>query len=351
MGVVIGLLLFSLAAASLALQRVYQHVPIKELRRRARAGEDVAGLLYQVAAYGASLKVTLGVVAVLANAGLFFFIANNSAPWVAIGLIMLLLWLFYIWLPMQSVQRWTVKVAAWISPPLARVLHYLHPLVDRVHAFIRRHRPLHVHSGMYEVDDLLELLRAQAQQVDNRISPAALHVAQAALTFADKQIRSIYTPRRVVKSVAADDAIGPVLLSELHESGFSRFPVYEADQPDNIVGILLLRDLVDARKGGKVRTYMHKKVCYIHEEQTLEHGLDAIIKTHQQLFVVVNSFEEYIGVVSIEDILEEVIGRSIMDEFDAYEDMRAVAASQAKDDQDARHHPAPLQNTDDELVE
>jgi CBS domain containing-hemolysin-like protein len=77
---------------------------------------------------------------------------------------------------------------------------------------------------------------------------------------------------------------------------------------------------------------MHHQVCYVHEDQPLGEVMRAILKTHQQLFVVVNSFEEYVGIITMEDILEEVIGQQIVDEFDQYEDMRAVAARVAKKD-------------------
>ncbi len=163
------------------------------------------------------------------------------------------------------------------------------------------------------------------------------------MTFGDKLISDVYTPRRVVRAVRADETVGPVLLAELHDSGFSRFPVYE-DDPNEIIGILHLRDLVRKNRSGKIRSYMKQDVCFVHEQQSLRRGLDAILKTHQQLFVVVNSFEEYIGVVSIEDILEQVIGEHIVDEFDAYDDMRAVAQSQAAEDRQQRNHPATDDN-------
>jgi CBS domain containing-hemolysin-like protein len=77
----------------------------------------------------------------------------------------------------------------------------------------------------------------------------------------------------------------------------------------------------------KVSDIMSKDVRYIHEEESLDQALRAFLKTHHHLFVVVNNFEEFVGVLSIEDVLEEIIGKEIVDEFDAYDDLRAVAAS------------------------
>ena len=58
------------------------------------------------------------------------------------------------------------------------------------------------------------------------------------------------------------------------------------------------------------------------------------------MFIVVNSFEEFVGIITIEDILEQVIGHKIIDEFDHYDDMRAVAMHQAEKEHKTRKKAA-----------
>ncbi len=70
-----------------------------------------------------------------------------------------------------------------------------------------------------------------------------------------------------------------------------------------------------------------------------------LFKTHRQLYVVVNSFEEYVGIITIEDILETILGTSIIDEFDQYDDLRAVAARAAK--KDHKNHVAEQKQADE----
>jgi CBS domain containing-hemolysin-like protein len=86
---------------------------------------------------------------------------------------------------------------------------------------------------------------------------------------------------------------------------------------------------------------MRKRVCYIHEEQTLLEALQAVLKTKHHLFIVVNSFEEYVGILTIEGVLEQIVGLPILDEFDRYEDMRAVAASIAEKEHKLLHTKEP----------
>ena len=67
--------------------------------------------------------------------------------------------------------------------------------------------------------------------------------------------------------------------------------------------------------------------------------------------MVVNGFEEISGVITIEDVLEQLIGRKIVDEFDRFDDMRAVAALAAKKEQAKHTKPAPIEETKPEEVE
>nr|MBP7806933.1 CBS domain-containing protein [Candidatus Saccharibacteria bacterium] len=71
-------------------------------------------------------------------------------------------------------------------------------------------------------------------------------------------------------------------------------------------------------------------VLYLHESQNLYEALTAMLKTKHHLFIVVNSFEVLVGIITLEDVIEQIIGKPIIDEFDEYDDLRAVAARQAQ---------------------
>jgi CBS domain containing-hemolysin-like protein len=333
----ISVLLGGLTLLAISLQRTYGRVPEKELKRRARSGDMFANSLYKAAAYGSSLRGVLWVLIVLFGSCFFLYVSRNTATWFGLASSALVIWVGFLWLPAQNATKAGLWLAAKIAPAFAWLLQFLHPIVDAINRFIKKHRPVNVHTGLYDKDDLILLFERQEVQADSRVDKAALEVAKHALSFADKKVEDIMTPRRVVRSINAEDVVGPVLMTELHESGFSRFPVYEGKQ-GNMVGVLYLRDLVKAKEGGQIRKVMHPQVCYVHEDQTLAEALQAILKTHQHLYVVVNSFEEYVGVVTIEDILEEILGQQIVDEFDQYEDMRAVAQIHAQKDHEENEH-------------
>jgi CBS domain containing-hemolysin-like protein len=323
------LLTAAVTLIAISLQRTYGSVPLKELKRRARAGDTVAATLHRAAAYGSSLRTLLWALIVVLAALFCVLVAGETAAWFAVLLGAVLLWFGFVWLPAQDATKAGVWLAAQAAPVLDKVLQYLHPALRWLQQLVRRHRPITLHTGLYDKADLTELFSRQKVQADNRVDSATLEIVEHALQFGDKKVSDILTPARVVKSVSADETIGALLMTDLHGSGFSRFPVFEGKK-SKIVGILYLRDLVKARSGGAVSKVMSTTLCYVHEDQPLTEALQAVLKTHQQLFIVVNTFEEYVGIVTLEDILEEIVGKQIVDEFDQYEDLRAVAAKLAQ---------------------
>lgn len=150
----------------------------------------------------------------------------------------------------------------------------------------------------------------------------------SAMGFRDQLVKTVMTPRTMIDSINRSELLGPLVLDDLHKKGHSRFPVTENDV-DHVVGILHLRDVLTLETSKKhtsrAETAMEARVFYIHEDQTLGEALTAFIKTHHHLFVVVNEYRETVGLLSLEDVIESLIGREIIDEFDDHQDLRAVA--------------------------
>lgn len=330
------LALLGLTLLLTSLLKTYSVVPPTELKRRARAGDQLAIALYKVAGYGYSPKVLLQILVILSAAGFFVTASARFSPPVALLLVALVLWIGFIWLPTAKVSGLSARLAAMVAPGLAWLLERLHPLIDASVAFVHRHRPIRIHTGLYAKDDLVDLLQRQQVQADNRIEAAELQIAEHALQFGDKFVSDIMIPRRAVDAISAHEPIGPILMTELHKSGHSRFPVYD-DSKDNLVGILYLREVTATIKTGTVQDLMHADhIRFIHEDQPLTEALQAIIRTQRQMLIVVNSFEEYVGIVTFEDIIEQILGQAVVDEFDRYDDIRAVAAKTAASEHKTR---------------
>jgi CBS domain containing-hemolysin-like protein len=158
------------------------------------------------------------------------------------------------------------------------------------------------------------------------------------LHFSSKTVESIMTPRGVIASVQKTDLVGPLLLDELHRTGYSRFPVIDGDI-DHVIGVLHIRELLALKDKSSetAEQAMEKKVYYIHQDQTLDAALAAFLKTRHHLFVVVNGYRETAGLLSLEDVIEALLGRQIIDEFDLHDNLRAVAEREAKHNNRSPH--------------
>lgn len=197
------------------------------------------------------------------------------------------------------------------------------------------------HPGIFRVFRSVIVEQTENQRLDSReelehivaqsssvLSGDERKLITQSLQFDMRTVEEIMTPRGVIDSVPVGEVLGPLVLSDLHKTGHSRFPVINGDI-DHVVGMLYIQNLltIDAgRKTPTVEKVMEPRVLYIKNTQTLRHALAAFLRTHHHMFVVVNEFQETVGLLTLEDVIEALLGRKIIDEFDAHDDLRAVAA-------------------------
>lgn len=219
-------------------------------------------------------------------------------------------------------------VASLSSRLYSRGEHYVLLVAERLAPALKHFasHDLPIDFRLYSQDELLHLID-QSGHILNR---SQQQVLRGALQFHDRNVASIMTPRGVIEAASKSETLGPVLLDRLYKTGHSRFPVYETDI-DHMSGMLYIHDLVDAgKRAKKVSEAMEPKVYYIRDDQLLQHALAAFLRTHHHLFIVVNEFRETVGLLSLEDVLETLIGHEIRDEFDAHDDLREVAKRNPK---------------------
>ncbi len=203
--------------------------------------------------------------------------------------------------------------------------------LDQNRKFIRPFRGV-ADTGYNQELASREELAHLVDQAHGLISPDERKMIHGALDFKDKRIKDYMTPRSVMEVIGAHELLGPLVLNDLHKTGHSHFPVLDGDI-DHIVGILHLHNLltITKKESVTVKEIMEPKVLFIHEDQTLADALSACIKHRRHLLVVINEFRETVGVVTIEDAVEQLIGKQIVDENDNHEDLRAVAARNPRD--------------------
>tara|TARA_Y100000385_G_scaffold64963_1_gene64269 strand:- start:1948 stop:2781 length:834 start_codon:yes stop_codon:yes gene_type:complete len=163
--------------------------------------------------------------------------------------------------------------------------------------------------------ELIETLRAAEQR--QLLDAEALSIIEGALVVAEMQAREIIIPRSQV-AVVRMDMSPEELLQVVIESGHSRFPVI-GESPDDVVGILLAKDLLPlALKDRKTKFNLRdllRPCTAIPESKRLNILLQEFRSTHNHLAVVYDEYGGVSGIVTIEDVLEQIVG-DIEDEYD-----------------------------------
>lgn len=220
-----------------------------------------------------------------------------------------------------------------------RLEHAVLQFVSQHHTVFRFFRTVPQTGGGDTYIASREELLHTVEQLPMVLSKDEQKLIRHGLEFSSIAVESVMTPRSVVDTIKHDELLGPLILDELHQTGHSRFPVIEGDI-DHIVGILYIHTLLQLhdKKTHRASQLMTTPVHYIHQNQTLDHALAAFLRTHHHLFVVVNEYRETVGILTLEDTIEALLGRKIVDEFDTHDDLRAVAARNPRGNNEPAKH-------------
>ncbi len=292
-----------------------------ELKRKMALGDMRARRIYAVRKNGNRLLVTLLVGNVAAISTMSLVLDTVWGGVVAGIATTFLITVFGEILPQAVFSRyalvlgsrtaWLVRAIMFILYPVAAPMAWV---LDKV---LGEELPT-----MYSRKEIMGILQEHG---GNTLKRDEERIARGALTFGDKTIRQIMTPRSMVTAIEQDRVLDGKTMEELRLTGYSRFPVYD-ESLDHVTGLLYAQQLIDpAMRGKLVEKVKAGEVFFVNEDAKLDQALNAFIKTKNHLFMVVNQFSEFVGVISIEDVIEEILGVEIVDEFDKYANVRAVA--------------------------
>lgn len=196
--------------------------------------------------------------------------------------------------------------------------------------------------AMQKSDEEIILLAERGAQ-QGTLTRNESNIIANALSLDDVRVSEIMTPRTVVTALKKNATVGEVF-REFPNIPFARIPVY-AKSLDDVVGLVRRRDLLKSKANDQDFELVEKlmqEVHFVPETVTVGNALQLFLKTHQQLLVVVDEFGATSGVVTMEDVMEHLLGREIFEKDDVAVDMRELArAKQQKQSKTKRSGDAP----------
>jgi CBS domain containing-hemolysin-like protein len=244
--------------------------------------------------------------------------AHNLALPIAFAIITVLHIVFGELAPKSMAIQKPEATTMWVAYPLNAFYYIFKPFIWVLNGFanvILRAFGIHsAHGSEVHSSDELKYLIQQSSESGSQ-AKTDYEIIKNAFDFADRTAKQIMVPRNNVVAIDLDE-YNDGMLKKLLEEGYSRIPCYEKSI-DNVVGIIYVKDILTALNDKKTINIkdLVRPVIVTSETRKIDHLLKEFQLKHIQFAVVVNEFGGTEGIVTMEDIIEEIVGE-IQDEYD-----------------------------------
>jgi CBS domain containing-hemolysin-like protein len=220
----------------------------------------------------------------------------------------------------QNPIRWArvlvtpVRLAAWLLNPLIMTLSVITNTLVRLTGGQMKHR------GPFVTEEELRLL-VNVGEEEGVLEEEETDMIHSIFEFADTTVREVMIPRIDMVTLESDATVDEAVDLAL-QGGFSRIPVYE-ETIDNIIGVLFTKDMLKQLREGHNSIPIRELVrpaYFVPESKKLDDLLHEIRQKRTHMAIVVDEYGSVAGLVTIEDLVEEIVG-DIKDEYDREENL------------------------------
>ena len=247
-------------------------------------------------------------------------VLSDQYTWVSTLVITVAVIIFGETIPKITAKKNATRYARLFARPLRVLMVLLKPVTFIVVGLVNLITRLLPDLSIDDSDEALKELHTMVDMAENEdvLDEDASELVSAAIDFSEISASEVMTARVDIAAIDIDDPWEEIL-QMIETSPFSRIPVYE-DSIDHVIGILSLnrvlkamidRDKVEIRK-------MLMPTCYVYKTMKLPAVLSSLRNSQQHLAVVTDEYGGTLGVVSMEDVLEQLVGE-IWDETDTVE--------------------------------
>jgi magnesium and cobalt exporter, CNNM family len=269
---------------------------------------------------------TMGAAVAGASAAVVF--GEENLVWFSIFFTLAIL-LFSEILPKTAGVAYAKNLASWIAIPLNTLTKIMSPLIWLCQV-VTHLIPKQAKGALVSIEEIQAV--AMLGRKAGKIEPQQEKVIANILKLQDKTVREVMTPQTVVFTLNENLTIAEALKFKEQWNKHSRVPVYEENH-DDVVGLVLSRNVLlnfAEGMGEKKLSDLMQPVHFVPEAAPLNKIMIEFFEQQVHLFVVVDEYGSVTGVISLEDIIEEIVGREIIDESDTAGDLREYARHRKK---------------------
>ena len=257
----------------------------------------------------------------LGSVAVILLLGSDNYAWVSTVVITLLVIIFGETMPKIIAKKNANRIVEKHSYPVRFLMLILKPLIWVVVKLIDLITlPLPEPKSEDSAEEAVEELQSIIETAEDEdvLDEDQSELVRSAIDFSETSVLEVMTARVDVTSIDIDDKWEDIL-ALIEEAPYSRIPVYE-DSIDNIIGVLYLNHFLKALTDGdrvNIRSLLMPP-CYVYKTTKLPMVLNQLRRAKQHLAVVTDEYGGTLGVVSMEDVLEEIVG-DIWDETDTVE--------------------------------
>jgi metal transporter CNNM len=299
-----------------------------DLKRKAELKDPQARKVIKIRENGNLLLCTLLIGNVAVNSTLAIFLGSIASGFVAGLISTALIVIFGEIIPQATFSRHALALGAKLSWLVRIFIFIFYPICKPISMALDKILGAEIPT-VYSKRELMRLVEDHEDLKESDIDEDEEKIIKGALSFSNKTVQDIMTPRTEIFSLSEDEKLTETNIQKIFKTGHSRIPVYKKDL-DEVVGILYVKDLVANKYKGKIAlNLLRKNAIFVDYDKKLDDLLNAFKKTRQHLFLVLGEYGGIVGLVTIEDVLEEIIGQEIVDEYDEFENLQEHAMEEA----------------------
>lgn len=314
MDYVITILLLVLSATFSGLTLGLMGLDLHTLKRKARLGNKRAARIVPVREHGNHLLTTLLLGNVLVNSVLAIFLGSMASGLVATLMATTLIFLLGEIIPQAVISRHAILFGSYAAPAVHFLMRISWPITYPIGAMLDKVLGEELPT-VYTKRELMEIVSEHGSSKESSVDTDEERIVRGALQFSQKKVLDAMTPASEVLAFQESDILDDDFRMKITDEGFSRYPVF-ANEDKSVVGILYTKDVLITEDHETVGSICEHKHLSVRPEDNLDKVLAHMLKRRLHMAIVKDELNTFLGVITLEDIIEEVIQQEILDEDD-----------------------------------
>ncbi len=306
-----------LAAACSGLNVALMSLNIADLRRKTKLGSKAAKKVLPLRQNSHLTLAGILLTNVAAVSITSVIIESKTGGVIAVIISTLLMVVFGEILPQAYFSKRALMFCSRFSPLLKVMIFITYPISKPLQILLDKMLGSTERSQLQTRHELGMMITEHLGDDASELDEDEVEIVRGALQLSEKRVSSIMTPIDKAYWLTPDTMIGANKIDEIKEKGFSRIPVFNK-KLTKCLGILLMKDLVDIDFDGTARSVLRLPLYpaqVIGSKTALDTMFRKLINGGTHL-VPIERDDEIVGIVTIEDLIEEIVGREIEDEID-----------------------------------